>query len=373
MVKVANVTYHAAYNYGSVLQAYALQKFILNNFNVEYKIINLRLPVQKNIYKTFFEKKDGKSFIKSIIYFNKRRELFNKNKKFEDFINSKLSLTSEIKNQDDIDKIEKFDYYISGSDQIWNITLPDFSWLYFLEKIKGKKISYSASLGSDIQKHSSLDLDRIKNDLNDYSYLSVRDKKSKDFINSITKKDVFVNVDPTMLLSKEEWFSILDEKPLISGKYILLYNLKNDKNMYEIAKFFSKKLNMPVIITLPAFKIELFYPLKRYFDVGPLEFLNLIKNAELVLSSSFHGTVFSILFDKPFFALNGDSDNRLKTLLSQTHLEERSINISNFKDKISTTFNLDFTNKNKFLDEERVLSREFLGRALEMSGDSDDM
>lgn len=136
MKKISTITFHASYNYGSCLQAYALQEYIkkIEKNKCEYKIINLRTKIQKEMYKNCFEKKDYKNNFKKIIFFREKKDIINKKNNFESFINEKLNLTKEYNSLDEIKKDNLIsDYYIAGSDQLWNLQAKDFDWTNFLE------------------------------------------------------------------------------------------------------------------------------------------------------------------------------------------------------------------------------------------------
>ena len=144
MKKIATITFHASYNYGSNLQAYALQEVVkkLCVNNCEYNIINLRTNIQKDMYKNCFEKNDMKSKLKQILFFSKEKELMQKNKYFEDFITSKLNLTKEYNSLMELENENLYyDYYIAGSDQLWNLGAKDFDWANYLEFVKADRKS----------------------------------------------------------------------------------------------------------------------------------------------------------------------------------------------------------------------------------------
>lgn len=369
MKKISTITFHASYNYGSCLQAYALQQTIeeLMNHNVEYEIINLRTPIQKEMYKIFFEKKDFKSLVKSILFLKNRKELYIKKELYEEFINKYLNITKEFVSLEELKK-EKFssDIYIAGSDQLWNKYAIDFDWSNYLEFIdNGKKISYAASFGPKEQKWTEEEKKRIQRNLSEFSYLSVRETESFNNIKTLINIEPEIHVDPTLLLKKEEWEKILPDKKIYNKDYIFLYNLK-DKEYVQLAHKVAKELKLPIVVSKEGKLEEIFYGFKRKFDVGPLEFLLLIKNAKLVLSSSFHGTIFSIIFHKPFFALKGNNDFRIKTLLEKMNLGKRSIDFDDYKEKCKEAYSLDFKESDKLLEEERKKSKEYLERALEI-------
>lgn len=369
MKKVSTITFHASHNYGSCLQAYALQETIkkITNNNVEYEIINLRTPIQKEMYKPFFEKKDFKSIVKSILFFRNKKALYTKKELYEIFINNFLNITKEYTSLEELKK-EKWtsDIYIAGSDQLWNKYAIDFDWANYLEFVKkGKKISYAASFGPREQKWTEEEKKRIASNLLSFEELSVREQGSFNNIKQLIDKEPEMHVDPTLLLKKEEWEKILPNKKLYNKEYIFLYNLK-DKEYVKLAYKISKELKLPILVSKEGKLEEIFYGFKRKFDVGPLEFLLLIKNAKIVLSSSFHGTIFSIIFHKPFFALKGNNDFRIKTLLEKMNLGKRSIDFDDYKEKCKEAYTLDFKESEKLLEEERKKSKEYLERALDI-------
>lgn len=374
MKKIATITFHSPYNHGSSLQAYALQEYIKKLCgNCEYNIINLRTNTQREMYKTCFEKKGFKNQIKKILMVSEKKARLERKDRFEYFINNMLQVTKEYKSMEQLksDNLQ-YDYYISGSDQLWNLNARDFDWANFLEFVdNGKKISYAASFGASKQKWTDCEKARVKKDLLSYDCLSVREQGSFENVKELTNISPEINIDPTMLLIKEEWLKIIERKPLINKDYIFFYNLKGDKakgdkEIIKIAKRVSKILRLPVVVTQRTFRAEIFYGYEKRFEAGPLEFLNLLYNAKLVLSSSFHGTVFSILLNKPFFAINGSYDYRINTLLKKMNLENRTIENKDIEDKCKVYDNICFDEANKLLDNEREKSKEYLKKALDI-------
>lgn len=375
--KIATITYHASYNYGSNLQAFALQEKIkLMIPDCQYSIINLRIPIQKNMYKNIFELPGIKNKIKRLMFINRKKEFMKKQEYFEDFITNKLNISKEYQSLEELNNENfNYDYYISGSDQVWNLRAYDFDWANYLEFVKkGKRISYAASIGPIDYKFSESEKTRIKEDLQKYSNISVREKGTADKIKELTGLDSTINIDPTLLLTKEEWNSLIpteDNRKL--GDYILFYDLKNKEEDWKMVKYIAENLKLPVIITrLPA-KYLYKYNFKMKLDVGPIQFINLIKNANLVISSSFHGTVFSILFEKNFLAINGIEDLRIKDLLSLGGLENKSINIHNYKEALKNINSIDFSLYKKNIKREIEKSEKYLKNALEIGEKSNDM
>lgn len=373
MKKIGTITFHSSYNYGSCLQAYALQEFVKSlSEDINYEIINYRSFEQKKMYKSCFEKKDLKSFLKRIYFYKNKNNLIKASNLFESFINDKLDISNEISTKQEVLEIcQKYDYIISGSDQIWNIKIKDFFDGYYLNfKTKAKKIAYAPSLGPKKQEFSREEKEKLKKFLNDYDYISVRENGSADKIKGITGINPVVLVDPTMLLTSEDWIKLISKDRIIKDDYIFLYNLKNDSSIYKMVEFIRNKTNLKIVVPRFGYKCEILKGYEVYYATGPLEFLNLIYYSKLTLSSSFHGTVFSILLNKPFFSLNGDSDLRISNLLKLTFLEDRAINIDNVLSRIENNiYKVDFSKVDEYIDEERKKSKIFLEKALEIEND----
>ena len=367
---IGTITFHSSYNHGSVLQAYALQEYITKKYGdyFRYDIINLRTKRQKDYYNKPFGFYDIKSIVKKIIYRKFKKQLADARYNYEQFINKYLNITKEYADKKELESAGlKYDYYISGSDQIWNYPILDFDWSYFLEFCKnGKKISYAASMGPNKIDKEEITADRIKADLKEYSNISVREKSSLEMIENLTKRsDIEVNIDPTLLLDKTDWDRIAKNR-LIKDEYILLYDLKNNKKAYYIAEYLSKKYSLPIVVVKNEYLIDKgFENIIRRYDAGPLEFLSYVKYAKIVVSSSFHGNVFSIIFKKPFLAVGGKNDNRIRDLLKMAGLESRSVNTIEEVDKIDI-FSINFSESLRGINEERKKSDKYLRRALDI-------
>ncbi len=365
--KVAILTYHASHNYGSCLQAYALQK-VISGFGFQTEIINFRTKRQKDMYSIFTKRNGLRYFLKNVTHFLFYFPLKKKWTRFEDFIEKSYVLSKQ--EMCDIEELKKaefdYDYYVAGSDQIWNPLPIDFDWAYFLTFVKrGKKIAYAPSFGPFFGGGDNEILVQMVSEIEKFSSVSVRESSAKKTLELYTDKKIEVVLDPTLLLRKDKWIELIDSKPIEKGSYILLYTLFSSPEVNKIAKTISKKLKMKVVVTNFTNQYDVITSYKKRFDVGPKEFLNLVYNAKLVLVTSFHGTVFSILFERPFFAIGGDNDNRISNLLKKLGLENRTIDCQNIEDKIKDIFNINFEEANRFLEQEREKSRDYLLKAME--------
>ncbi len=366
MKRTATITFHASHNYGSVLQSYALQQTAYS-LGYQNEIINLRTDRQKDLYTVFTKRRGLKYLLKNASHLLYYRPLKTKYERFEEFIKDKLVCTDkEYKTLDEL-KAESFDYdaYIAGSDQIWNPVPADFDWSYYLPFVNGKrKIAYAPSFGQLASTGDDNTILKIGEYVKDFDFLSVRDTKAAENIKKITQRNSEVVLDPTLLLKREEWEKLLPENRTVKGKYIFFYTLFADTEILKMVKMLSGKLKLPVVVSNFSNQYDVFTSYKKIFYAGPLEFLDLVRNAEFVITSSFHGTVFSLLFNKPFFAIRGDKDARISELLKTVGLEDRSVNIENIEKKAEAAFNIDFSEAEISLKEKRESSIGFLKEAL---------
>ena len=366
--KTATITFHAAHNYGSNLQAYALQQTILK-LGYENEIINLRTERQKDLYTVFTKRKGLKYVFKNLshlLYYFPLKKAYDK---FEEFINNKLIVTKEYVSEEDLKNADlDYDLYIAGSDQIWNPVPADFDWSYYLTFVhEGRKISYAPSFGQLASKGDAGTKHRISDALKDFDAISVREQGTADNVKQLIGMEPPIVLDPTLLLKKEEWLSLVkDEKRIVKGDYIFFYTLFADPKRMAIVKKISKITGLPVVTSNFSNQYDVFNPFIKRYDAGPLDFLTLIHDAKLVVVSSFHGTVFSILLNVPFVAIDGMSDARISTLLKRTGLEEREITYTTVNEKCKQAYFIDFEDVNKRIDIARKASIEFLRENLEV-------
>lgn len=370
MTKIGTVTFHGAQNFGSVLQTYALQEFVTSLYNevgqdCDYKVINYRTDFQKSFYSIYKSVKNPKNVIKNAVAFKHSPALKIKNQKFEDFLANYINLTDEVSKANELEKFGSvFDYYISGSDQIWNVRASDFESAYYLDFVEnGKKISYAASFGPLKIDWNLYDKDKFSSLLSEYSAISVREKGSQERVRELTDCDCDINVDPTFLLTKEQWKSIQSDADYNDGRYILLYCLEPSREQLNMAKAISEKLSLPILVTRYNNKNDMINGFVKKYDCGPLDFLSYIDNAALVLSSSFHGTAFSMIYNKPFYVFNGMKDSRISSILKIAGIEDRSIEKNEDVDRVNLE-SIDFSVVNKIIDLERQRSKEYLFNSL---------
>ena len=366
--KTATITFHAAHNYGSKLQAYALQQTILG-LGYENEIINLRTERQKDLYTVFTKRKGLKYVFKNLshlMYYHSLKKAYDK---FEQFVNNKLIMTKEYSTEDELKQADlKYDLYVAGSDQIWNPVPADFDWSYYLTFVQdGRKISYAPSFGQLASKGNEVTMHKIADALSSFDAISVRERAAADNIQQLVGRIPTVVLDPTLLLQKEQWLDLIkNEKRLVKSDYIFFYTLFADSQRMNIVKRVSDATGLPVVTSNFSNQYDVFNPFIKCYDAGPLDFLTLIRDAKLVVVSSFHGTVFSTLLNVHFFAIDGMNDARISTLLTTVGLEDREITISNVEEKCKNPYSIDFENVNKRIEAARRPSMEYLRKSLEI-------
>ena len=369
---VGIITFHASHNYGSMLQAYALQQAVMN-MGYSCEIINFRTERQREFYKPLFQK--GNLFEKvkrSILYLPYLRSLAKRQDLFETFLKSELKLSSkEYTSEEELNAANlKYDYLISGGDQIWNPYCFDFDQAYFLSFAKtGKRIAYAPSIGpSPLAILPGETMGYMKSQLMTYDHISVREPESGKKIKELLGKSVKVVLDPTFLIESDFWNQKAGDEPLIKGKYIYVYSPSPHAEVFRYAQQLSKHFNCPIIIsqlfnsTKDNFKARS-YPIKYFLTAGPNEFLNLCKYATCIIGSSFHLIAFAILLRKPFFTIGGTTDSRISNILKIAGLTSRNLNSD--ANLVNPSLDIDFHTVSDMLSKERENSLEYLRNSLQ--------
>lgn len=381
MQKIGIITFHASHNCGSFLQSYALQKFLLKN-HYESEIINFSNEGQQQFYKIVYKNNSIKNIIKNIILLPRRsilKETFNS---YNDFINSKLILSKhEFHTQKELGSYNfSYDTYISGSDQIWNITIDDSDDSYFLNFVQNKKkIAYAPSFGAKRIKDYTDEskYEKYKQYLLNYDYISVREKNGQRWLQEMIQRKVPIVLDPTLLLDRNDYRKIEESYDSnISSPYIFYYSPSYDKNINILVKKIAKKYNLKVVAWNPkSYYVKLmnfngFYLPKRQ---NPGVYLSLIKNASLIITTSFHGTIFSTIYNKKFWTIkNGGmygNDDRVITLVEELKIQDRLIPMI-FDENFNYMQDVDYIAYNHELQKLRKYSTQFLIEALKKNDET---
>lgn len=365
--------YHNNYNYGGLLQSYALWK-TLDDLGVDAKQISYLLDSGYENYKGKFVW-NIKTLIKSIAYGQYYRNILKRQKIVQKF---ELSIphTKEVDANSIKDVNNEFDAFICGSDQIWNpIGWQDNLFLSFVSNDK-KKISYAASMARDSL--TKEEAEYVINHIKTFYAISVREETSakalKEYDSSL---QIEVMPDPTLLLSKEEWSSLTVEGK-INVPYIFAYFLGDNYEQRDKAIEYAKSVNKKIyfIDYLNYEQRDWCIAHKEYMldNVSVPDFLTLIKNADLVITDSFHGAVFSSIFETPFVALNRFKNNdknsmnsRIVTLMNTLDID-RNFNVLN-NDKDYSYTNEELKSIREALKYQSNKGKEFLRRSLEISND----
>lgn len=352
MDKIGILTFHGANNYGALLQCFALQEHI-GGLGFEVEIINY-IPdyISYPNKTTHFPYKSIEQFLKDLYFFIPH---YLRNRASERFREKFLHIYP--KNR--IEDFSKLQYkaVIVGSDQIWNPIITNLDDAYFCKGVSSniKKISYAASIGMSIYEKYHQD---FFNKLKKIDVVSVREESAALFIKKLFFNKIDVVLDPTFLIDKEKWKSLLSLRCKINKPYILVYCLENsNKEFIDIVNCIINKLGLCVICNQKSFfKSRRFInTIKTFGSSGPDEFLSYLLHAEFVVTNSFHGTAFSIIFNKKFICVpHLTLGSRMTDLLKKFGLSERIVENKNQINDELISFDINYVdaeNKIKFYKE----------------------
>ena len=391
MKKIGIITlYYNNDNYGGIAQAYALNKYI-QKLGMESELISYkRSPVKtlsikeriKNegffsFFRTKFEMLPSKLKLKvatkyAVFRYQRflQEQILLRKKAFarsrEIIPHSKVLTENTIK-----ECIGKYDIYISGSDQIWKPGVLQPPYVFEFLPREYKRISYASSITVTSFPYGYGDY--MKKNLSLYSWISVRENSSKDYLESILHRKVDVVVDPTLLLSRAEWEDITSDR-IINERYMFVYLLGEDSKQRKSISKYAKSKNLK-IVTLPHVEgkiraADIKFGDYHLYDVDLSHFFSLIKYAEIVCTDSFHATVFSNIFEVQFWVFErivlskkANMNSRMDTLLGALKEGDRYVkNLQQFNPEFAQ--DIDFQEKKKLLNNLVVCSAAQLENAL---------
>lgn len=365
-MKVGVITFHSANNYGATLQAWALQK-VLKDMGMNTGIINYHPTVIDGLYDPMKLKTGLPRRVKKATLYIRNRKSLIRYKKFRSFLKKNFNLIGDYATYNELESANlDLDAYITGSDQVWNPThIGGFNPAYYLDFAKEgkKKISYAPSIGTEYI--DSRYKDKMKKSLNTFTSISIRERSSKEAVENLVEKPVEVVLDPTLLLNREDYDEI-KVKSKIKQPYILVYSIEKNPQLISFANKISVALGLPILQRRPG--RELINQLEPFYTADAGEFLGYVESAEYVITNSFHGTVFSILYGKPFVSmLHSDTGSRTADLLEDLGLSSHILyNLSDFDD-----FNMfryeDKEELDRKMEKLKVTSLGFLKRALDVN------
>lgn len=361
MKKIGILTFHYADNYGAVLQAYALRKVIDALPGCEAEIINY-VPEG---YEYFFnpDTEDPEKYI-------------SKRKKFERFLTEECGIRSAM-----IHSLNEcgYDYYCVGSDQVWNMDLPEAKGLaYFLPNFNDGTVrfSYAASIGMDAGR---IDRSIFQKYVSKFYCVGLREQSYLETVSGIIHKECVHNIDPTLLLTKEDYEKLIDsygeeeDFPTNQPPYILyfLYNGADGRNTgfrsIEIVNALSRKYGLTVLHTFPSEQNPVRQMLCRdggcIYEKGIEEFLWYVKHADFVVTDSFHVSIFSILFERSFYMfLCEGKESRQEDLASMLGLSSRIIR--EYRKPEMLNGQIEYASSRSILEKERKMSINYLKETL---------
>lgn len=371
MKKIGIVTFNNVYNFGAFLQEYALQTFLLDN-QFDAKVINYSNFKfdQLYLYSNNVVKIKGAVGKLKIIYnilFRPKTYIDRvmRNSKFKKAIANEIHLTSEFKDFDKRALNNAFDYFIAGSDQVWNIQITNRDMYYFLDFVSdcNKKISYAASFGRSTFEQN--DLNQIKKYLMMFSKLLVRELSGKKILEKMGLQSEIV-LDPTLLIKKEQWVLFSNKSTIrMPSKYVVIYIVATPTYLIDAAVEYAKKNDCKTVFIIDKNKNIVHNGKKIHatINVGPYDFVKYILNADKVFTTSFHGMAMAINLNIDFYyELNNNINNnnsRLENLARILCLENRQI-IGN----CLTDNKIDWNNVNALLQLERNKSQQLLLESL---------
>lgn len=354
--KVGILTFHRAINYGAVLQAYALSSVLQTKYDVDIIDYDCKQISNNN----HIEKSKIKKIIKYIIYpkmmLDKRKRI----NKFNLFVQNLLPLSSRY----DATNIElansKYDAFVVGSDQVWNLRVTGNDMNYFLQFASDeKKYSYAASFGGSPKVFDDRK-EEITEALSSFQSLLVRESDAIDYLKEErVSPEAKLTCDPVFLLDRNAWIKEMSLKVNKRG-YVFIYIVAPDNYAVTFARNLAKEKNLDVVVNqLYKGKSAYIKETVSGMDAGPIDFLQLILNAECVVTTSFHAMAFSLIFNIDFFyELSSDSKNknsRLMNLADRFNVQDREI-----VNGVSSASTIEWNKVNQKIEEYAEMSRKTL-------------
>ena len=357
-MKVGILTFHRAINFGAVLQAYALQE-VLSSLGQEVRVINYMQPRVENTDRRKFKDTDKLDLLKGFhlrAFFTYDRNKDNEKKKrarFDKFIQKYIHLSEEC-TSDSIP--DNYDVYVVGSDQVWNSNIcggiDDIYWGNFKRKSSSLLISYAAS--TSVANLKSMPQEMLQSFLCNYDYMSTRETDVASYLNSNfkLKEPLKVVLDPTLLASPQIWDAMKDDTITQPEPYVLYFGARCYAKNPHILEIHAQKI---------ATKMGLSVRTIDFNRMSPIDFVNAFRNASYVVSSSFHGVAFSIIFNKPLNAIvyGDEQDSRYVNLLKMVGADDMIHDVSDF-----SILDYNYTTINNGIESLRKESMDYLNKIL---------
>lgn len=347
-LKINLLTFHRALSYGAVLQTYAMTK-VLESMGHQVEIIDFQkpfLPTMPTGWWSFMKNFGIERLKKEYTFYSFRKKYFN-------------SCTKTLKTVEDVQNYKfNADVYLVGSDQVWNPRITKESLgIYFFNFVKGKKVSYAASFGTDQWTSSKEESEKVKTNLAEFSAISVREESGLKIITDVFGLDATTVLDPTLIWS--DYSALI--KPVKYEDYIFVFKVNHSDEFIEKGIEIGEALNKqiifvgdkhyhPNVISLPNPSVE--------------EWISLLYHSSFVFTDSFHGMAFSLNFKKDFLMFNTNPNRftRIESLLKKIELRNRVHgNVGNIKLDLSPINYYDFDSKLNIIKSDSI---SFLKKAL---------
>ena len=370
--KVAISTLLDVINFGTMLQAYALGRK-LESFELDVQIINYWRPANTtmNKVKTFLKDESLGMWPKRFILAMGTMVCYPYlRKKHRRFVTKKFKMTKAYYSLDELKKNPpRADFFVTGSDQVWNSSYNGgIDRVFYLDFTDKPKISYASSVG--MLSYPEEQVQEVKELLSAYKALSVRESQTCDYFKSLGFEHTEHVLDPTLLLSKEDWMKEVDCRVEKQEPYLLVYSVERFNNdfiftqAHKIAN--AKGLKMYVVAGSYPVNAEKYGFDKIYALATTETFLRLMIGAEFVVASSFHGTAFALNFNKDFITIAANKFNiRMESLIKQFDISHRIVNDEYVE--VSDLPPIDYSTVNKKLTVERARSEEYLKNAINLA------
>lgn len=380
MKKIGIVTFHRSHNCGSILQSYAMQE-ILRQCSYQPELIDFATRGQKELYSVFRPLKYGsfrkfarsmyKNLLGVILYKRAKQNWSSYDKYLIKHLN--VSVKSYNDNSELIEAKLGYDKYLTGSDQVWNVTIDDYDDAYFLNFVHNHlKIAYAVSQGAKNIKQYTDDSAKYEAMISNFDYLSVREPNGRKWLKDDFSIDSEIVLDPTLLLDKINYSDIEEQtnERLEDNEYIFVYATEINKGFEDIIKNTARNEKLKIVIWQPDTWLKIFGWSKGYIlprEQNPGKYLTLMKNAKYVFTASFHGVVFAVQYRKNFWVLKNagmdiDKDDRILSLLYNFKLADRLLQSCEQSKNISKMVDYKYFESKILIDREKSL--DFLKKAI---------
>lgn len=361
-MRIGIVTFPESTSFGATLQMYALYSAV-KRLHADAEVLNYQNEyMRKGLHTHASQQSTVKNLCRQALHIRQKLAF----RRFEKEM--KLYPRRTLHDPATLPEVSRrYDAMICGSDQVWNPDVTGADMSYFLDFCfpETRRIAYAPSFGlASLPKDFE---DKVSQELAKFRYLSVREEDGRRLIEKMLHQNVSVVTDPTFLLRQEDWADVEQQHPLAQGEYILYYTVHSSRSLERFCKELAAKKHMKVIRIGGNFISQM---KKRgsmaedACDIGPREWLSLMRNAHCVVTNSFHGTAFALNFQKDFYVeFSSTANGRMENLIRMTGLQSRVVRDG--KTDAAADEHIDYQAVNEGLDAARALSWEYLRRAVE--------